>query len=54
MEFCGDLVYKLKKIVDTNIFSTQFSKMISHYKSNGYNFKFIATDCVLGGKRHYI
>ena len=36
-EFCGDLVYKLKKIVGSNIFSAQFIKMISHYKKIGYN-----------------
>ena len=32
-EFYGDLVYKLKKIVD----SAQFIKIISHYKKVGYN-----------------
>ena len=31
-EFYGDLVYKLKKIVGYNNFSTQFIKIISHYK----------------------
>ena len=31
-----DLVYKLKKIVDSNIFSAQFIKIISHYKKIGY------------------
>ena len=36
-EFCGDLVYKLKKIVGTNKFSKQFIKIISHYKKIGYN-----------------
>ena len=29
-EFYGDLVYKLKKIVSSNIFSAQFIKIISH------------------------
>ena len=33
----GDLVYKLKKIVGSNNFSTQFTKTISHYKKIGYN-----------------
>ena len=33
----GDLVYKLNKIVGSNIFSAQFIKMISHYKKIGYN-----------------
>ena len=36
-EFYGDLVYKLKKIVGSNIFSTQFIKIISHYKKISYN-----------------
>ena len=37
-EFYGDLVYKLKKkIVGSNNFSAQFIKMISHYKTIGYN-----------------
>ena len=31
-EFYGDLVYKLKKIVGFYNFSTQFIKIISHYK----------------------
>ena len=35
-EFYGDLVYKLKKIVGSNIFSAQFIKTISHYKKIGY------------------
>ena len=35
--FYGDLVYKLKKIVGSNIFSAQFIKIISHYKKIGYN-----------------
>ena len=35
--FYGDLVYKLKKIVGSNNFSTQFNKIISHYKKIGYN-----------------
>ena len=42
------LVYKLKKIVDTNNFSVQFSKMISHYKTNGYNIKLLRqTACLV-------
>ena len=36
-EFYGDLVYKLKKIVGSNNCSTQFIKIISHYKKIGYN-----------------
>ena len=36
-EFYGDLVYKLKKIVGSNNFSTQFIKIIDHYKKIGYN-----------------
>ena len=36
-EFYGDLVYRLKKIVGSNIFSAQFIKIISHYKKIGYN-----------------
>ena len=36
-EFYGDLVYKLKKIVGSNIFSAQFIKIISHYKRISYN-----------------
>ena len=36
-EFYGDLVYKLKKIIGSNIFSGQFIKIISHYKKSGYN-----------------
>ena len=36
-EFYGDLVYKLKKIVGSNIFSAQFIKIMSHYKKIGYN-----------------
>ena len=31
------MVYKLKKIVGSNNFSTQFIKIISHYKKIGYN-----------------
>ena len=36
-EFYSDLVYKLKKRVGHNKFSTQFIKIISHYKKIGYN-----------------
>ena len=36
-EFCGDLVYKLKKIVGSNNFTAQFTKIIFHYKKIGYN-----------------
>ena len=36
-EFYCDLVYKLKEIVGSNIFSAQFIKIIFHYKKIGYN-----------------
>ena len=36
-DFYGDLVYKLKKIDGSNIFSVQFIKIIPHYKKIGYN-----------------
>ena len=36
-ELYGDLVYKLKKIVDSNNFPAQFIKIISHYKKIRYN-----------------
>ena len=35
-DFYGDLVYKLKKIVGSNNFTTQFIKIISHYKKIVY------------------
>ena len=35
-EFYGDLVYRLKKIVDSHNFSAHFIKLISHYKKIGY------------------
>ena len=34
-EFYGDIVYKLKKIVGSNIFSVQFIRIISLYKKIG-------------------
>ena len=34
-EFYGDLVYRLKEIVGSNIFSAQFIKIISHHKKIG-------------------
>ena len=37
LDFYGDLVYKLKKIVGSNIFSAQFIKIIFHYKNISYN-----------------
>ena len=37
LEFYGDLVYKLKKIVGSSNFSAQFIKKISNYKKIGYN-----------------
>ena len=36
-EFCGDLVYKFRKIYACNDFSTQFRKIILRYKKIGYN-----------------
>ena len=36
-EFYGELVYKLMKIVGSNIFRAQFIKIISHYKMIGYD-----------------
>ena len=36
-EFYGDLVYRLKKIVGSNIFSAQLIKIISHYIKIAYN-----------------
>ena len=36
-EFYGDLVYELKKIINSNNFSAQFIKIISHYKKIGFN-----------------
>ena len=36
-EFYGDLVYKSKKIVGSNNFSTQFIRIIFYYKKIGYN-----------------
>ena len=47
-DFYGDLVYKLKKIVGSNNFSAQFIKIISHYKSIGYNIKVLQqTACLV-------
>ena len=34
-DFYGDLVYKLKKLVDSDNFSAPFIKIISHYKNIG-------------------
>ena len=36
-EFYDDLVYKFKKIIGSNNFSAQFTKIFSHYKKIGYN-----------------
>ena len=48
LEFYGDLVYKLKKIVGSNIFSAQFIKIMSHYKKIGYNINVLQqTACLL-------
>ena len=42
MDFHGDLVYNLKKIVCSNNFSAQFIKRLS-----------IAIDCMLGGQPNH-
>ena len=36
LEFYGDLVLNLKKIVSSNNFSAQFIKIVSHYKKIGF------------------
>ena len=36
-ECYGDLLFKLKKVVSSNIFSAQLIKIITHYKKIGYN-----------------
>ena len=51
--FYGDLVYKLKKIVDFNKFSALFIKMISNYKKDWLKRKCFATDCMLGGQPNH-
>ena len=46
-EFYGDLVFTLKKIVGSNNFSSQFIKIISHYKKIGYNINVLQqTSCL--------
>ena len=48
LEFYGDLVYKLQKIVGSNNFPAQFIKIISHYKKIGYNINVLQqTACLL-------
>ena len=37
LEFYGNLVYKLNKIVGSNKFSAQLIKVINHYKKISYN-----------------
>ena len=47
-KFYGDLVYKLKKIVGSNNFSTQFIKTMSHYKKVDYNINILQqTACLV-------
>ena len=36
-EFYGDLVYRIRKIVEKSTFSEQFRKLINRYKRMGYN-----------------
>ena len=46
--FDAGMVYALKKIVGTNIFSVQFSQIISHYKNTGYNIIVLGqTECLM-------
>ena len=48
LEFYGDLVYKLEKIVSSNNFSAQFIEIISNYKKIGYNINVLCqTACLL-------
>ena len=48
LDFYGDLVYKLKKIVRSKKFSAQFIKIISHYKKIGYNINVLQqTACLM-------
>ena len=50
-DFCGDLMYKLKKIVGSNNFSMQFIQIISHYKKIGFNINlFQQTAYLFGGQ----
>ena len=51
-DFYGDLVYKLKKIVDSNNFSAQFIKIISHYKKIGYNINVLQQTACLCQPNH--
>ena len=45
--FYGDLVYKLKKIVDYNNFSAQFVVVVSHYRVIGCGINvFQQADCL--------
>ena len=37
VEFYGDLVYKLKKLIGRNDLSFQFRKIITRYRRIGYN-----------------
>ena len=39
-EFYGDMVYELKKVVCSNIFSAQFIKIISHFKRLAITFMY--------------
>ena len=53
VDFYGDLVYKLKKIVGSNNFSAQFIKMISNYKKIGYNINVLQqTACLVVNPNH--
>ena len=47
-EFYGDLVYILKNIVGSNIFSAQFIKIIFHYRKVGYNINVLKQTACLG------
>ena len=37
LEFCGDLVYKFRKIIGKNDFPYHFKKIVVRYKKIGYN-----------------
>ena len=48
LDFYGDFVYKLKKIVGSNNVSVQFIKLISHYKKIDYIIKVLQqTACLV-------
>ena len=47
-EFYDDLVYTLKRIVGFYVFAAQFTKIISHYETIGYNINvLLLTACLV-------